>query len=155
MKKVIYRIWQWTWGLPQSILGLALYLRWRHCPHFEHHGALATQWGARGGISLGMFLFVPAPQNQSVRPDAPAPGTRARYEHTLFHEYGHTLQSLLLGPLYLVVIGIPSWLWCNLPPLRRLRKERGIPYDSFYVERWATAWGEWMARRAGDREKSS
>jgi hypothetical protein len=24
------------------------------------------------------------------------------------HEYGHALQSVLLGPLYLIVVGIPS-----------------------------------------------
>lgn len=152
MKKALYWIWQWTWGLPQSLLGLAIYLRWRHRPHFGYHGALATIWGARGGMSLGMFIFIPAPENQSARPDAPAPGTRARFNHVLFHEYGHTLQSLLLGPLYLLVIGLPSFLWCNLPPLRRMRREKGIPYDSFYVERWATACGDRFARRTGEEE---
>ena len=79
-----------------------------------------------------------------------APGTKERYPHTLHPEYGHTLQSLLLGPLYLIVIGAPSWLWCNLPPMRRLRKEKGIPYDAAYMERWATAWGEKFAARTGD-----
>lgn len=28
----------------------------------------------------------------------------------LVHEYGHTIQSLMLGPLYLAIIGIPSTL---------------------------------------------
>ena len=150
MKKAVYFIWQCLWGAPQSLLGLLVFLRWRSRPHFWHHGALVTVWGARGGMSLGLFVFIPAAENQTARPDAPAPGSRERYLHTLHHEYGHTLQSLLLGPLYLIVIGAPSWLWCNLPPMRRLRREKGIPYDAAYMEHWATAWGEAFAARTGD-----
>ena len=33
----------------------------------------------------------------------------------LVHEYGHTIQSLIFGPLYLIVMGIPSTLWGFLP----------------------------------------
>lgn len=150
MKKAIYLIWQWLWGAPQSLLGLAVFLRWRKQPHFWYHGALVTVWNTRGGMSLGMFVFIPAAAYQSERPDAPPPGSRERCLHTLHHEYGHTLQSLLLGPLYLPVIGLPSWLWCNLPPLRRLRKERAIPYDAAYMECWATGWGERMAGHTKD-----
>ena len=30
------------------------------------------------------------------------------------HEYGHSVQSRRLGPLYLAVIGIPSLVFCYL-----------------------------------------
>lgn len=33
-------------------------------------------------------------------------------EKTIKHEYGHQLQSYILGPLYLLIIGLPSGLWC-------------------------------------------
>ena len=134
MKTVLYRLWQCTWGLPQTLLGGALFLRHRRAPHRTYRGAVVTQWPSRGGISLGMFVFVPAAQGEGE-------AAAARARRVLLHEFGHTLQSLLLGPLYLPVIGVPSFLWCNLPALRRRRKERGISYYAFYTERWADAWG--------------
>ena len=60
----------------------------------------------------------------------------------LVHEYGHTIQSLMLGPLYLIVIGIPSTLWGFLPNLNRKRKEEQISYFSFFTEKWANILGE-------------
>ena len=127
---VLYRLWQWTWGLPQSLLGLILAVKYRRCPHKEVGGALATLHdGNWGGVSLGMFIFVPG----GLGPE--------REAWLLAHEYGHTLQSALLGPLYLLVVGVPSYLWANLPRNRRARAERHIPYESRYPENWAEALG--------------
>ena len=136
MKKAVYFIWQCLWGAPQSLLGLLVFLRWRNRPHFWYHGALVTVWGARGGMSLGLFVFIPAAENQTARPDAPAPGSKERYLHTLHHEYGHTLQSLLLGPLYLIVIGLPSLIWAWQ------YKGDNKGYYKFFTERWADRLGE-------------
>jgi hypothetical protein len=50
--------------------------------------------GNQGAVSLGQFIFI-----------------FSRYNDVGFierHEYGHTIQSHLLGPLYLLVIGLPS-----------------------------------------------
>ena len=85
-------------------------------------------WRRKAGASLGLFLFVPGD---------PAPDARL-----LVHEYGHSVQSLALGPLYLPVIFLPSACWLALPPLRRLRRETGRSYYDFYTERWANRWGE-------------
>ena len=55
-----YRIWQWTWGLPQTLLGLVMVLKYRRCPRKRVGGAIATLHdGNWGGVSLGMFIFVP------------------------------------------------------------------------------------------------
>ena len=127
---VLYRLWQWTWGLPQTLLGLILTVKYRRCPHRRVGGALATlPDGDWGGVSLGMFIFVP---------DGLPPEREARL---LAHEYGHTFQSALLGPLYLLAVGVPSFLWANLPRNRRARAERHIPYESRYPENWAEALG--------------
>ena len=85
--------------------------------------------GNWGGVSLGMFIFVPG----GLGPE--------REARLLAHEYGHTFQSALLGPLYLLVVGVPSYLWANLPRNRRARAERHIPYESRYPENWAEALG--------------
>ena len=135
---VLYRLWQWTWGLPQSLLGLILAIRYRRCPRKEVGGALATLHdGDWGGVSLGMFIFVP---------DGLPPEREARL---LSHEYGHTFQSALLGPLYLLAVGVPSFLWANLPQNRRARAERHIPYESRYPENWAEA----LARKHYPKEE--
>ena len=60
----------------------------------------------------------------------------------LVHEYGHTIQSLILGPLYLIVVGIPSTLWGFLPSLNQKRKKEGLSYFSFFTEKWANYLGE-------------
>ena len=127
---ILYRLWQWTWGLPQTLAGLLLALRYRRCPHRRVGGALATLHdGAWGGVSLGMFIFVPG----GLKPE--------REAALLAHEYGHTFQSALLGPLYLPVVGVPSFLWANLPQCQRWRARRRIPYESRYPENWAEALG--------------
>lgn len=129
-QKVVYGLWQWTWGLPQSLLGLVLTVKYRRCPHRWVGGALATLHdGAWGGVSLGMFIFVPGglqPQREAA---------------LLSHEYGHTFQSALLGPLYLPAVGVPSFLWANLPRSQRMRSQRHVPYESRYPENWAEALG--------------
>ena len=126
----VYRLWQWTWGLPQTLLGLAMALRYRHCPRKRVGGAVATLHdGDWGGVSLGMFIFVPE-------------GLRHEREAALLsHEYGHTFQSALLGPLYLPLVGVPSFLWANLPRNVRMRKLHHVPYESHYPENWAEALG--------------
>jgi hypothetical protein len=60
----------------------------------------------------------------------------------LVHEYGHTIQSLILGPVYLIAMGIPSTIWGFSPALNRKRKEDQISYFSFFTEKWANQLGE-------------
>ena len=63
-------------------------------------------------------------------------------QRLLVHEYGHTIQSLVLGPLYLIIIGIPSTLWGFLPHYHTKRRTKGISYFSFFTEAWANSLGE-------------
>ena len=72
------------------------------------------------GVSLGNFAII------SI--------DCASDERTLRHEVdGHTVDSKIFGPLYLLVIGLPSVLhllyWNRFAPQK--------PYDDFYTERWA------------------
>lgn len=111
-----------AWQLPQLLLGLliALFV-------LPKTVAATTYRSARVAfveipflnVSLGTFIFI---------------GTLS--EPRLRHEYGHTLQSLILGPLYLLVIGLPSVLW-NL----YCRVKTTQDYYWFYTEKWANALG--------------
>lgn len=126
----IFALIQWTWGLPQTLLGLFLLLRYRKCPHEYKGGAVVTYHdGAFGGVSLGMFVFVNGKRPSAWLRDAEV------------HEYGHCMQSLLLGPLFLLVIGIPSALWCGMGACERYRREHAVSYYALYTESWANAWG--------------
>lgn len=59
----------------------------------------------------------------------------------LVHEYGHTIQSMILGPLYLFVIGIPSCIWAFTPYFQKLRSKGKYSYYDFYPEKWANYLG--------------
>lgn len=132
MKQLLYRILQCTWGLPQTLLGLLEFIKHWNELHYMYRGAVVTECKKNLNISLGMFVFIT--ENKEGN-------NRERGQRILDHEYGHTLQSLLLGPLYLVIVGLPSWLWCNLPCFCEMRKRTGISYYAFYTEKWADVWG--------------
>ncbi|MCR4855876.1 MAG: hypothetical protein K5908_06870 [Erysipelotrichaceae bacterium] len=124
----IYYFLQMTWGIIQNALG---FLIWLYVlltgPKEERrffYGALVTRWYNRASMSMGMFLFL---------------GTDE--ERVIVHEYGHSIQSLLLGPFYLPVIGIPSFIWANSRHFIRERRKGRYHYTSFYPERWANHLG--------------
>ena len=135
MKRFLYVLWQWTWGLPQNLVGFAIFLIYLRRPHFRYQGAVATVWPVKSGsMSLGMFLFF-------------HPSWTPASHDLLAHEYGHTIQSLLLGPLYLPVIGLPSFLWASLPPFKRMRRQKKVPYSAIYTEKWADRNGARFAKK--------
>jgi len=134
-KLFLYYFLQWTWGIVQNLVGLCmrLYVRSKDKKHekdsFKFYGAQVTEWTkGHGSMGMGMFIFY---------------GHKGEKDETavLVHEYGHTWQSVLLGPLYLFVIGIPSFTWAFLPCFVKMRKEKNIKYVDFYPEAWANAWG--------------
>ncbi len=128
--KYLYWMSQLTWGCLQSMLGAWIFLLNRKKEHSLYHGAVVTRWKGKSSLSLGPFLFVAEHLDGE------------RYEHILQHEFGHTIQSLVLGPLYLVLIGLPSVIWCNLPYFKRLRNEKSVPYDRFFIEGQASRIGK-------------
>ena len=125
MKKRSYTILQWTWGLPQTLIGSAVYLVHRKDSHRSYRGACLTEWDRDAGLSLGKFIFVP----------------KGEKEPLIDHEYGHTLQSLILGPAYLLLIGAPSLAWKNIPFFIKRRKKTGKSYYSPAFEKTANRLG--------------
>ena len=120
--KPILSILLWIWQAPQNVVGLVFRLIYGR-PNARFRGVPVVVSGRfPGGISLGRTIVVkrPFPDNFD----------------TLRHEYGHTRQSLYLGPFYLFIVGIPSllWAWYWTPA-------RGVSYYSFYTEKWADRLG--------------
>lgn len=52
------------------------------------------------------------------------------------HEWGHTRQSMYLGWLYLLAIGLPSLLWAFV-----YDSGWNVSYYDFYTEKWADKLG--------------
>ena len=125
----LFYLLQWTWGIFQNVLGffvfVFLHLKDKDRKVFMYKGAIVTMWKQKTSASLGMFIFL---------------GIADR--RILIHEYGHSIQSIILGPLYLPFIGIPSLIWCHHPTLRKLRRKGTYRYSSFYTEKWANHLGE-------------
>lgn len=108
IRAALFYLIQWTWGILQNLAGLVLLLLMGRQQRLRYHGAVATLFentrlmSTRGAVSLGMFIFIPKVWSGEQR------------RSTLVHEYGHTVQSMILGPLYLIAVGIPSIVWANL-----------------------------------------
>lgn len=141
MKKFLYFICQCTWGILQTTLGFIVFLLHIGDKHYFYHGSIVTEWSDKSSVSLGLFVFVTKEPffYDKLKDEYTMEALSARL---LVHEYGHTIQSLILGPLYLIVIGIPSTLWGFLPYYNKKRKEQGLSYFSFFTEKWANHLGE-------------
>lgn len=128
MKKAGFVFLQCTWGIGQTLLGAIVFLLHLRQEHKVYRGCIDTRWNSPCGMSLGLFIFTPKEEtrdNDEIR----------------IHEYGHCIQSMVLGPLYLVV-GVISLLWGNLPYFVKLRRKKNVPYTACFVEAWASKWGE-------------
>lgn len=120
MQRII-NILLFVWQFPQILIGWIVSLFYkvkttilykdktvRICPTFP------------GGISLGNTVIVKRyPFNTDTW-------------NTVKHEWGHTVQSKILGPFYLFVVGIPSLLWAALQG-NVVKKD----CSWFYTEKWA------------------
>ena len=100
-------------------------------PHskFGFANIVYLPWNA-GGLSMGLFIFI------KERGEEPNPWSY----NTRIHEYGHTWQCLLLGPLYYIVVAIPSVIWCNC--FQKYREKNNVSYYKLYCESWANSFGE-------------
>lgn len=113
------------WQLPQYIVGLIyfwyLYRNNKLLTVLKEKDWTVYYKTSCGSVTLGSFIFA----------------TSVATEKTIKHESGHTKQSLILGPLYLLVIGIPSilWAWSH----RWIAPNK--PYNWFYTENLADKLG--------------
>lgn len=136
MKKIgaaLFYIWQFTYAIVQNLIGLVMFALYksRGAESEMFHNAVVTYIDKKnfGGVSLGIFIFINKNKSGASRHD------------TKIHEFGHTVQSLILGPLWLFVIAIPSVIWCNVPYFVQLRKHKNVSYYWFYCEGWANECG--------------
>lgn len=119
-----------VWECPQHLLGLAVKYFTQATPYASYEDAEVYTWKLHGGLSLGKYIFIPF-----------APDTPMIYgvEQYIRHEYGHSIQSKILGWFYLLIIGAPSLIWNAC--FKEYRERTGTSYYSFYTEKWADILG--------------
>lgn len=94
-KKILYYVLNCTWGIIMTLIGaigtLALAITGHKVK--RHAGCFYTNVGhAWGGMEAGMFFFTDDSDSASVKN----------------HEFGHSLQNCLWGPLLPFIVCIPS-----------------------------------------------
>lgn len=124
-----------VWEIPQIMLGLLVWaiMKINHkivkSEPEAHRVFIET---VNTGVSLGWIIFWTPKGN--------------RFSHLQndcrMHEYGHALQSVMLGPLYLPVVGIPSL--ARVLYGKWYRKRNGRRWENYFnafPENWADKLG--------------
>lgn len=100
-------ILNWVWQLPQNLCGLVYKYISKNNRKERIENTAINKLGIEayvktspGSVSLGKYIFI----SERSKKD----------RNTIYHECGHCKQSRILGPLYLIVIGIPSITWATL-----------------------------------------
>lgn len=130
MTRKLFYILSLTWGLIMTIIGaVPASVLWCMGVKPERYGGcrcfvMGENWG---GVSLGLFIFV----------------SRASADRKN-HEFGHAIQNAVLGPFFIFLVAIPSFVRCGYYNLHtNLHTKQGLPpYDSIWFEGQATRLGD-------------
>jgi hypothetical protein len=136
LKAILFWIWQLTWGSLFTIPGLIitgvliLFGGKVHKNGFSYIVEIGNNWG---GLALGAVSL--CGRYSDTNHDF--------FEHVRRHEFGHNVQQLILGPLQILLISIPSairyWYFRLTPD--KIHQD----YDYVIFEYTASKWGyEWI-----------
>lgn len=129
--KVFLRILTEIWQLPQHVIAYVIML--------VNHKSIKSMISKDGiryylvdhlfdcGVSLGNYIFL---------------DNYGYYDYTTVrHEHGHQIQSLILGPLYLIIIGLPSIIGNIIYRIKYKYFKKYYDSDFYYKQPWE-AWAD-------------
>lgn len=135
------RVLLFLWELPQNVLGILTLAVERIAGNIirieEKEGRYLIELRGEGGVSLGIFIF------HSKRDSKYVPMGLENRDH----EFAHAVQSRMFGPLYLLVVGLPSVM----------RVFYAMAHRRIHGRRWGgyyDGWPENAADRLGGVDKS-
>lgn len=119
------------WQLPQNFVGVILGLFSCMSQKVKtNDGSVVMVYYLpklfRSGVSLGNYIILDFIYSRI---------SESRLRTTVSHEYGHSIQSKILGPLYLIIIGLPSLIG-NIYS-RIMNKD-----DRWYYNQWQEKWAD-------------
>ena len=128
------------WQLPQNIAGCLIFLlHYKKAAKIEISDFRVYVYSLTSytGFSLGNFIFLKKDiENYSYT----VKGKSRSQSDLIKHETGHSIQSLILGPFFLITIGVLSLSWNIFYELFKLNK-KDVDYYSFFTESWADELG--------------
>lgn len=118
----LVHIFLYIWQLPQNFAGLIyrIVLKGEKRSLKQRNTAFYVAPTMNGGVSLGNYIFLS--EKSGLK------------EPVYDHEFGHCIQSRILGPLYLPTVGLCSGLHC-------LFHNSANNYYDFWTEKWANKLG--------------
>jgi hypothetical protein len=125
MNKILF-----LWQFPQTLLALILIAVLKPERRERYRGRVYYFYSRKtfiSGVSLGEFVLLPERHNNRVTRD---------------HEWGHTVQSRMFGPLYLLVIGIASAVFNNLWDRVFHKDWTAARRTAWYYRRYPEAWAD-------------
>lgn len=127
---IFFWILSFTWGIISTFIGLIIsifMLASLHRPYFYKSSIYFRIGKGWGGLEFGPFFL--------VSEDADMP--------IIYHEWGHGIQNIILGPLFPFIIQIPSAIRYWYRQFKYHRKHICPPtlYDDIWFEGWATKIG--------------
>ena len=140
---ILYWIGQVTWGIIATLVGfvatMACLAFAKGKIHRNGYGFITEVGGNWGGVSMGPFSLCGKYFQEDHECYDPF-----FYDEVRKHEHGHSYQNLIFGPLFFIIIGIPSAIRYWLDEYGHLKR----PYEAIWFERQATKWGiavvEWL-----------
>lgn len=127
----------YIWQLPQNIIGLfvILFTNPEKKIKMDNGNILYIADKMSGGISLGKYSIINSYYTINCKTDEDIKNLDVSKHEAI----GHGLQSRYLGPLYLLVIGLPSIIWAWMYGSIIPYTKNG--YYVFYTEKWADKLG--------------
>jgi hypothetical protein len=127
----------WIWSQPQTLIGWIVSLFFSKERKIKYEKALllsTSDMNINGkvfgyGLTLGKYIII----------------SKSGYKYVK-HEWGHSIQSLILGPLYLPLIGITSLFWACLSLCIYLFTGKAMTETEYYknpFEAWANILGNY------------
>ena len=124
--KALAGIVLWLWQLPQNLVGFVMSRFFRE----EDDGVFVRMSFFGSGVCLGEYILLER--------------RLFIHERNVAHEKGHRIQSRILGPLYLVIVGVPSLirnLWDRAKHKEWPYAAKVRWYYSGFPENWADKLG--------------
>lgn len=130
---IIFYALSFTWGLIWSLVGLFVLLfiyifMKKQVVIRPIAGRISVVFKEKyfGGVSLGVVYLTDASDRS----------------HTHMHELGHTVQNMMFGPFFILLVAIPSGIWYQYRNIARYFGKKNLPpYDSPWFEAQATDLG--------------
>ena len=134
--RIILKLFVYLWQLPQMVVGLLICNLIKDTQSFNattktgkvYHGKVYFADWFNSAVCLGKYIIVDKKLKGNVQ-----------LCKTIKHELGHSVQSILLGWFYFIIVGIPSFV---LNIISRICKKDEQWYYSKFPENWANKLAE-------------